>query len=387
VDNKNRLVLCGLGDVFINHPVPESGFAALAPLLSEADIVFGNCEGVYSERVDGLVAARPNQADGLKVGSINIMSGANNHFASSGGEVLQETKDILQQRGIEVVGAGANLQEARAPVFLKRRGLKVAFLGFVSNFYAGQEAKPNRAGINPLRFHNHYYRLEGDRDYNPCGIPEVMAIPYESDMLAMKKSIADAKSESDIVVVSYHWGDAMRPFIVFPYERETASIAIDCGADAILCHHPHIVKGVNFYRDVPIFHGLGNSVFHVRNGGKEIAPEVQRVLEKQAGEYAPRHYADYPLLPMHPESRISMVAVCSFDREGVNSTGIVQAYIQPSGQVVPLELACEQGQELAKYYQKASDEEGLNSTICFDDTSRLGGYDVLTVKPRSGSSS
>ena len=36
---------------------------------------------------------------------------------------------------------------------------------------------------------------------------------------------------------------------------------IDAGASAIFGHHPHVVQGVEFYDEVPIFYSLGNFIF------------------------------------------------------------------------------------------------------------------------------
>jgi len=33
---------------------------------------------------------------------------------------------------------------------------------------------------------------------------------------------------------------------------------IDAGADAVVGHGPHVLRGVEFYRDKPIFYSLGN---------------------------------------------------------------------------------------------------------------------------------
>ena len=39
-----------VGDVFINRPDPANAFRHCAPLLRQIDLVFGNCEGAFTDR-------------------------------------------------------------------------------------------------------------------------------------------------------------------------------------------------------------------------------------------------------------------------------------------------------------------------------------------------
>lgn len=378
-----EIVFCALGDVLVNHEDPKSGFELLAPLLAQADLVFGNCEGAYSrQQRGGLLTAEPEQAEGLRVGNIGVMSCANNHVMDGGPDVMRDTVEVLHALEIDTVGVGENLAEARRPVVVERGGERIAFVAFVSTFPAGIEARSRRPGVNPLRFHNHYYIREGDLEFNPGVTPEVMAIPYPEDIAALRRSIEEAREQADLVIASFHWGEAVRPVSIGDYERETARVAIDAGAGLVVCHHPHIIRGVDFHRGVPIFHGLGNSVFHVRAGAEGIPPEVREVLLRQAGEYAPVPYDDYPMLPMHPESRISMVGCCSISGGQVITTGIVPAYILPNGQVEPLDPGEKRGREILEYLQRITAEADLGSEV-LDEGARFAGHPVLSVRPRA----
>lgn len=377
-----RITLCALGDVFINAEDPKAAFKLLEAPLGAADLVFANCEGVYSPTAGrGLLTASPEQAEGLRVGNLSIMACANNHVMDDGVEGMRSTLSTLRGVGIEPVGAGENLAEARLPVVVERGGIRVAFVAFVSTFPAGNEARSNRPGINPLRFHNHYYVAEGDLEFNPEMPPEVMAIAWPADLAALRKSIAAAKAQADVVVVSFHWGEAVRPVIIRNYERETARAAIDAGADAVLCHHPHIVRGVDYHQGRPIFHGLGNAVFQVRGFAQRISKEVRETLERQADAYAPRPYDDYPLLPMHPESRISMVGCLELGRSGVERVGLIPAYILPNGQTEPLDPGTGRGREIFDYLVDATRASGLGSTLQAAGEWTLGGSPVCPVVP------
>jgi poly-gamma-glutamate synthesis protein (capsule biosynthesis protein) len=44
-------------------------------------------------------------------------------------------------------------------------------------------------------------------------------------------------------------------------QQELAHQIIDAGADIIIGHHPHVVQGMEIYKNKPIFYSLGNFVF------------------------------------------------------------------------------------------------------------------------------
>jgi poly-gamma-glutamate synthesis protein (capsule biosynthesis protein) len=373
------LVLCAVGDTLVNHPDPLAGFAPSAPILGAADLVFANCEGVYvREPSPMLLASDAGNARGLTVGNVGIMSLANNHAMDAGPAGLAQTQEVLGELGIATVGVGRDLDEARRPVVVERRGVRIAFVAAASTFPAGIEAKRGRPGINPLRFHNHYYLAEGDLEFNPGVMPEVMVIPWPQDIEAMKASIRAAREQADMVVFTVHWGEPVRPITVQDFERETSRIAIDAGADLVLCHHHHIVRGVAVHSGAPIFHGLGNFVFHTQGFGA-IPPNVKRILEKQGGEYAPAFYEDYPLFPMHPESRITFIGVCGIRDGRVARCGLIPAMVRPDGSVDPLHLDSAEGKEIAAYLAGANAAAELGTELRDDGDLELGGFRALEV--------
>ncbi len=63
----------------------------------------------------------------------------------------------------------------------------------------------------------------------------------------------------DILVVSLHWGDEFidRPS---PADVQLAHAIVDAGADLIVGHHPHVLRGVERYGRGWIVYSLGNFV-------------------------------------------------------------------------------------------------------------------------------
>ena len=87
------------------------------------------------------------------------------------------------------------------------------------------------------------------------------------------------------------------------------------GADVVIAHHAHILRGVDVYKGRPIFHGLGNFVAVTRALNLEANPSPERVAwarrRRQLFGFEPD--PAYPTYPFHPEARNAMLAVCRFE--------------------------------------------------------------------------
>jgi len=96
----------------------------------------------------------------------------------------------------------------------------------------------------------------------------------------LKTDIARLKGRVDRVVATFHWGV---PYVREPSadDRAKARFAIDCGADIVIGHHPHIVQPFELYRGRPIFYSVGNFTFGSGNSRGESLLLVARFLERQ----------------------------------------------------------------------------------------------------------
>ncbi|MEI6420527.1 MAG: CapA family protein, partial [bacterium] len=99
------------------------------------------------------------------------------------------------------------------------------------------------------------------------------------DKEKMCKSIIEAKTQTDLVVVSFHFGTeyAKQPNI---YQRENAELAIDCGADLIVGHHPHVTQPLEYYAGKPIVYSLGNFIFDQNFSVETMAGNILSVTIK-----------------------------------------------------------------------------------------------------------
>ena len=77
----------------------------------------------------------------------------------------------------------------------------------------------------------------------------------------MRDDIARAHREgADLVVVCCHWGQEKHTRLR-GYQPTLAHLAIDAGADAVVCHHPHIWQTLETYHGKPIAYAIGNFCF------------------------------------------------------------------------------------------------------------------------------
>ncbi len=74
----------------------------------------------------------------------------------------------------------------------------------------------------------------------------------------IKKDIGYLKDNgAQIIIVSFHWGQEKKNY---PYSAqiEYGHYAIDNGADLVIGHHPHVLQGIEQYKDKYIAYSLGN---------------------------------------------------------------------------------------------------------------------------------
>lgn len=389
------LQLAAVGDVFLDRPDPDDAFIAVSGIFQDADLVFGNSEGVYAHHYDrapsaGIsIIADPANAAPLGPAGFSVLSLANNHILDGGYSGLRENNDILRKQGIALTGAGANLDEARKPAILKRAGQRVAFLAYSSTFPSGYEARAAVPGLAPLRSYN-LYRPYEHGEWNPGLLPQVLTTPVDQDYRQLAEDIENARSHADIVVVSVHAGDCTRPIVLSDHERRSARFAIDAGADAYLGHHHHLLRGVEFYRGKPIFYGLGHFAFDLPNLATRLAaegylgessPENSRATRRRAGEYLLYPQEDYPLLPFHPDARMTMIAILRFAPDGPTSVGFIPCSIQPDGKPQPHAASDPHGARVLEYVRICCAEEELEVTLKPDALGAADTWPITEIVP------
>ena len=257
------ITLLGCGDVGPTKEPLRPYSDLVRPLLATADIRFGECERVYSERgMFQLQSDSPHSRVKPHLSSVfsdcgfDVLSLASNHAMDWGPDGLLDNLALFKKMGIKTVGAGRNIEEARQPAIIEKNGVKVAILGYCSVPQEQCWATPNAVGVAPLRAHNYYQPV----DYQPGVAPKVVTIPHEEDLEAMADDIAKAKKLAHVVIVSVHWGVHFVPRVVADYQPAAAKVAFAAGADLILGHHPHVPKAIGVHTKKVCFYSLGNFI-------------------------------------------------------------------------------------------------------------------------------
>jgi poly-gamma-glutamate synthesis protein (capsule biosynthesis protein) len=273
-----------VGDINVQRPDPLTLFGDVGPVLSAADVLIGNQEGVVSDRGTALLGKKELGSSCVrgagesvrplaKVG-FHVMSLANNHGMDFGAEALTHSMELFRDAGIQTVGAGDDASAAHAPAVVTRGGVRIAVLAYTSVFppfgYAATATGPGLAVVRASTA----YETPSNVPYQPGTPATTITIPNPDDVAAVEDDIRRARLEADLVIVLFHWGvvGLTRP----PgYCRELGRCAVDAGADLVLGHHPHVLQGVEFYRDRLICYSLSHFAFeHAGHGFPESWPYV-----------------------------------------------------------------------------------------------------------------
>ena len=317
------IVVMGVGDVGPLHE-PMAPYSSLAqPILATADIRFAQCERVYTEKGSLQLhgngqhtRVKPHLASIFSDCRFDVVSVASNHGMDWGAEALLDSIALLHSKGIQTIGAGRNIEEARQPAIVERNGIRVAMLAYCTVLNNGYEAGPDKPGIAPLRAHTYYEPME----YQAGVPPRVITVPYEEDLAAMEADIAAAKRTAHAVIVSLHWGVHFIPRMIADYQPVAAKAAFAAGADLILGHHAHVPKAIGVHGGKVCFYSLSNFMMSSR------AKSPER-LAKFARRYHTTIDPDYPNLAYGTDAKRSMIAKAVIGMAGVQKVSFLPALI------------------------------------------------------------
>jgi len=357
--NRGGVVLA-VGDIAPDRPDPAECFDLVREDLKAADLVFCQLEVVLTEKGTRLPQARhtmrgrPAIAKAMKEANFGVISMAGNHCMDWGAEALLETAAYLEAQDMAVVGAGANIRAARRPVIRTVGDTKVAFLAYSAILPMAYWAEENRAGCAPMRAWTHYEQVETDQPGTPC---RIHTFAHQGDLEALRADVRDARLLADVVMVSMHWGIHFVPAVIADYQREVGHAAIDAGADIILGHHAHILKGVELYRDRPIFYSLGNFAIDLRMDKAHAESKSFREIQTLNPAWIP----DLDSLYNFPEDSRKTIAIrITLEKGRVREVAILPAYINSQAQPRLLKPHEPEFSEVLKYLQEISLQAGLN---------------------------
>jgi gamma-polyglutamate biosynthesis protein CapA len=213
---------------------PAFALQHVAAMLREGDIVFGNCEGVFSDigadrtNIDTMeFRGTPAFAEALRESGFTVMTVANNHVGEHGLEVMNDTIENLKAAGIDVIGLRDKGRVA-APLIQEIKGVRVGWLAYT--WIVSKHTAQDR---------------------------EMLAWTKGKEVA---EEVAALRPEVEFLIVTPHWG---REFVTVPPQSviDQAHAMADAGADLILGHHPHVLQGIEQRGKCLIVYSLGNFLF------------------------------------------------------------------------------------------------------------------------------
>ena len=242
VEEESTVTIRSVGDILVHSDVyttarTDTGFdfsrmfEPVREYMQDADITTANMEVPVAGEEFGLSGypqfnAPPEIIDALSGAGVDIVNNATNHSMDRGGGGVVASTGNMRERGMLYTGSYASEQDKLTPRIIEANGITVGFLGFTY-------------GTNGLPVEQEHFGSLID------------------DTLAAQVAALD--SQVDVAVVMLHMGDEYAP-LPNEFQEETATAALDAGADLVLGGHPHVVEpfaGPVWYSPGNFLHGQG----------------------------------------------------------------------------------------------------------------------------------
>lgn len=224
-------------------------FANVVGILGKDDLTIANLETPLSRGKPAVAHTfvfngKPEYAEILARGSVELVNLANNHTGDFGPLGAKQTVEAVEKAG---VGAFGNGRVDKRVV----KGIEVVNLGYLGGGKGTREK--------------------------------------------VVKDVTKHKRPDNLVIVSFHWGvEGIN--VPVDDQRKMARAVMDAGADLILGHHPHVLQGIETYKGRHIVYSLGNFVFggHSNPADKD-SMIYQEVFALEGGRAVPKESRVLPV--------------------------------------------------------------------------------------------
>jgi len=230
---KNSIKLTFLGDIAFFKLFESLQYQnEIKELFSNYNNIIGNFEFVIPKQAKKrFYDVQDNykcQYDFIEKLELNFLafSLANNHIMDYGIDGLLETKNLLEQKGIKVFGVG---KDEFNILDITEGGIRICVLSCVKK---GRWSRNESVKTGPDN--------------------------YDSELII--KFIKRNKYNYDHILIFPHWGTELVD-IPNPSDVINARKFIDAGASAVIGHHPHIIQGIEKYKDGLIAYSLGSFLY------------------------------------------------------------------------------------------------------------------------------
>ncbi len=220
-------------NAFYNANGPGYFFADVLPFTSADNLTIANCEGTFTggDDIQQRAFNFKGPAEYAQVfvdGSVEAVNLANNHSFDYGNSGYNDTKAALQDAGITSFGYD---RTATYDV----SGVKIGLFG-----------------VNELD-----------------GVEKAKSLMLQDIDRLQKDGCA-------IIIGVFHWG-VEGEYTVTETQVSLAHQAIDAGCDLVLGSHPHVLQGIEYYKQRYICYSLGNFCY----GGNTNPMDYRTVIYQQ----------------------------------------------------------------------------------------------------------
>lgn len=241
----------------------RAAYVAVAPYFIFSDFVFINQETIilpstYEPSTYPRFATPADMANQLIDMGFNMFSIANNHILDRGEQALADSLAFwAEQRTKNIIYSGAFASEDAVyeiPTITKN-GITLSLVAFTTTL-------------------------------NGLSLPKnsSLRVLTSNDEEKIKTLVQKARTMSDIVVVSAHWGEE---YVTKPneYQTQMAQKLADWGADLIVGTHPHVIQPVEEItasdgRNVLVAYSLGNFISAQNQGQRLVGALLSCAFEK-----------------------------------------------------------------------------------------------------------
>jgi poly-gamma-glutamate capsule biosynthesis protein CapA/YwtB (metallophosphatase superfamily) len=232
-----------VGDISLNgnyeslYSRGEDPFLCFHRVLKDS-VVVGNLEcfardnNLFNELKKPRLETSLNTLNYVKNFNLGVACLANNHAYDHLDEGFRKTAAFLKENNIKTIGASLNVNNYRDPLIIKKNGIKIGILNFVTK----------------------------DTNPNPPLNTEINLNFFEIDKVS--QDVSSLRNMVDHIVLCLHWGGKFEGGRYPDWDQPIiARKLIDAGVDLIIGHHSHTVQPFEVYKGKYIFYSLGNFCF------------------------------------------------------------------------------------------------------------------------------
>lgn len=232
-----------------------------------ADVFMVNNEFTYSYRGEPRAGkqytfrAKPENVNVLKEMGVDIVGAANNHISDYGLVSSSDTFDTLRRADIPYVGGGDNIDDATKVVYYRSGDTTVGIVCATQIERLSNPDTPAATETTPGTFR--------------CLDPELLI-----------NKLKEADSKCDVLVLYIHWGTENVVETDWLQDTQVGQY-VDAGADVIVGGHPHILQGIDYIKDVPVFYSLGNYWFSSKTKDTGLAKMTVKNGRLESVQFVP----------------------------------------------------------------------------------------------------